>query len=161
MHASHRPPQYRCLVVPPDHMYCVITLPPSDDGFANRIEAMKIRFVQALAPTEGRSSIRMAKVERGIGQRRFWEHAIRDDGDYARHMDYVHFNPVKHGYVSVVAHWPHSTFHRWVKADAYPRDWGGATGTPLRGFRPTRAPSSQRPGRAWGTFIVSCVRETV
>ena len=58
----------------------------------------------------------MAKGERGIWQRRFWEHAIRDEGDYARHTYYVHFNPVKHGYVSVVAHWPHSTFHRWVKA---------------------------------------------
>ncbi|MCI0558719.1 MAG: hypothetical protein MN733_09505, partial [Nitrososphaera sp.] len=78
--------------------------------------------------------------------------------DYSRHMDYVHFNPVKHGYVSVVAQWPHSTFHRWVKAGAYPHDWGGEGaldivagergresgavsfgGTPLRGFRPTRA----------------------
>ena len=66
----------------------------------------------------------MAKGERGIWQRRFWEHAIRDEGDYARHMDYVHFSPVKHGYVSLDAHWPHSTFHRWVKAGAYPRDWG-------------------------------------
>jgi len=127
-------------VVLPDHMHCVITLPLGDDDFSNRIKAMKIRFVQALPPTEGRSSIRMAKgesqgqglalpgalrMQRGIWQRRFWEHAIRDEGDYARHMDYVHFNPVKHGYVSVVAHWPHSTFHRWVKAGAYPRDWGG------------------------------------
>ena len=63
---------------------------------------MKIRFVQALPPTEGRSSIRMAKRERGIWQRRFWEHTIRDKGDYARHLDYVHFNPVKHGYVSML-----------------------------------------------------------
>ena len=106
-------------------MHCVITLPPGDDDFSNRIKAMKIRFVQALPPKEGRSSIRMAKGERGIWQRRFCEHAIRDEGDYARHMDYVHFNPVKHGYVSVVGQWPHSTFHRSVKAGAYPRDWGG------------------------------------
>jgi putative transposase len=66
----------------------------------------------------------MAKGERGIWQRRFREHAIRDQGDYAHDMDYVHFNPGKHGYVSVVARWPHSTFHRWVKAGAYPRAWG-------------------------------------
>ena len=120
-----RPFHIDAWVVLPDHMHCVITLPPSDDDFSNRIKAMKIRFVQALPPTEGRSSVQMAKGERGIWQRRFWEHAIRDEGDYARHMDYVHFNPVKHGYVSMVAHWPHSTFHRWVKAGAYPRDWGG------------------------------------
>ena len=53
-----------------------------------------------------------------IVERRFWEHAIRDEGDYARHLDYVHFNPVKHGYVSMVANWPHSTFHWWVKTGA-------------------------------------------
>ncbi len=127
-------------VVLPDHMLCVMTLPPDDDDFSNRIKAIKIRFAQALIPTEWRSSMRIAKgesqgqglalpgtlrMQRGIWQRRFWEHAIRDEVDYARHMDYVHFNPVKHGYVSVVAQWPHSTFHRWVKADAYPHDWGG------------------------------------
>jgi putative transposase len=74
-------------------MHCVITLPPGDDDFSNRIQAMTICFVQSLPPTEGRSSIRMAKGECGIWQRRFWEHAIRDEGDYALHMDYVHFNP--------------------------------------------------------------------
>ena len=68
-------------VVLPDHMHCVITLPPGDDDLPNRIKAMKICFLQALPPTERRSSIRMAKGERGIWQRRFWEHAIRDEGD--------------------------------------------------------------------------------
>ena len=82
------------------------------------------------APAEGWPGPKAAlpgalRMQRGIWQRRFWEHAIRDEGDYARHLDYVHFNPVKHGYISIVAHWPHSTFHRWVKAGAYPRDWGG------------------------------------
>ena len=77
-----------------------------------------------------RSSIRMAKGERGIWQRRFWEHAIRDEEDYARHMDYVHFNPVKHGYVSMVAHRPHSTFDRWVKAGVLSTRlaWRGSVG---------------------------------
>ncbi len=131
---ADRPFHIDAWVVLPDHMHCVITLPPGDDDFSNRIKAMKIRFVQALPPTEGRSLIRMAKgesqgqglvrapaegrlglkaalpgalrMQRGIWQRRFWEHAIRDEGDYARHLDYVHFNPVKHGYVSIVAHWP-------------------------------------------------------
>ena len=122
---AERPFHIDAWVVLPDHMHCVMTLPPGDDDFSNRIKAIKIRFVQALAPTEGRSSVRRAKGERGIWQRRFWEHAIRDEDDYARYMDYVYFNSVKHGYVSVVAQWPHSTFHRWVKVGAYPRDWGG------------------------------------
>ena len=95
---ADRPFHIDAWVVLPDHMHCVITLPPGDDDFSDRIKAMKIRFVQALPPTEGRSSIRMAKGERGIWQRRFWAHAIRDEADYARHMDYVHFNPFKHGY---------------------------------------------------------------
>ena len=112
---ADRPFHIDAWVVLPDHMHCVITLPPGDDDFANRIKAMRIRFVQALPPTEGRSLIRMAKGESGIWQLRFWEHAIRDEGDYARHMDYVHFNPVKHGYVTMVARWPYSAFHRWVK----------------------------------------------
>jgi putative transposase len=86
--------------VPPDHVHCVLTLPPGDDDFSNRIKALKIRCVRDVAPHERRSSVRVARGERGIWQRRFWEHAIRDQSDYARHMDYLHFNPVKHGYVN-------------------------------------------------------------
>jgi len=112
-------------VVLPDHLHCVLTLPPGDDDFSNRIKAIKIRFVRAVEPNERRSSVRIARSERGIWQRRFWEHAIRDEGDYAHHMDYVHYNPVKHGHVTAVAQWPYSTFHRWVKAGVYPVGWGG------------------------------------
>jgi putative transposase len=89
----------------------VLNLPPGDDDFSNRIKAIKIRFVWAVEPTERRSSVRIARGERGIWQRRFWEHAIRDEGDYACHMDYVHYNPVNHGHVTAVAQWPYSTFH--------------------------------------------------
>jgi putative transposase len=112
-------------VVLPDHLHCVLTLPPGDDDFSNRIKAIKIRFVRAVEPNERRSSVRIARGERGIWQRRFWEHALRDEGDYARHMDYVHYNPVKHGPVTAVAQWPYSTFHRWVKAGVYSIGWGG------------------------------------
>jgi putative transposase len=112
-------------VVLPDHLHCVLTLPPGDDDFSNRIKAIKIRFVRAVEPNERRSSVRIARGERGIWQRRFWEHALRDEGDYARHMDYVHYNPVKHGHVTAVVQWPYSTFHRWVKAGVYPVGWGG------------------------------------
>jgi REP-associated tyrosine transposase len=90
-------------------------LPSGDDDFSNCVKASKIRFVRAVGHHERRSSVRVARGERGIWQRRFWEHAIRDQDDYAQHMDYLGFNPVKHGYVAVVAQWPYSTFHRLVR----------------------------------------------
>ena len=110
-------------VVLPDHMHCVITLPRGDCDFSNRIKAMKIRFVRQIAATERRSPEQTARRERNVWQRRFWEHAIRDRDDFARHADYVHFNPVKHGYVLSASHWPWSTFNQWVEAGVYPRDW--------------------------------------
>jgi putative transposase len=72
-----------------------------------------------------RSSSKTARRERGIWQRRYWEHAIRDDTDLERHVDYIHFNPVKHGHVSQVCDWPYSSFHRYVARGALPQDWGG------------------------------------
>jgi len=122
---DERPFHIDAWVVLPDHMHCVITLPPGDVDYSNRIKAIKIRFVRAVAPQERRSAVRIAKGERGIWQRRFWEHTLRDEADYARHIDYVHYNPVKHGHATTMAQWPHSTFHRWVRRGAYPTDWGG------------------------------------
>ena len=107
----------------PEHLHCILTLPEGDD-FSNRIKAIKIRFVRAIPATERRSRVRVARGEWAIWQRRFWEHAIRSDADYARHLDYVHFNPVKHGYVSFARDWPYSTFHRLARARLYPADWG-------------------------------------
>ena len=121
---QERPFHIDAWVVLPEHMHCVITLPEGDDDFSNRIKAIKIRFVRAVPATEQRSRTRVARGERGIWQRRFWEHAIRSEADYARHMDYVHYNPVKHGHVTVVRDWPYSTFHRLVKDGLYPVDWG-------------------------------------
>jgi len=112
-------------VVLPDHLHCVWTLPPGDADFSNRWKAIKIRFARAIPATERRSPVRAARGERGIWQRRFWEHAIRDQTDYARHVDYVHFNPVKHGHVQRVVDWPYSSFHGWVAAGVYPPDWCG------------------------------------
>ena len=74
---------------------------------------------------EWRNPSRITRRESTIWQRRFWEHQIRDDADYAAHMDYVHINPVKHGLVKRVADWPHSTFHRLVQSGMYPADWAG------------------------------------
>jgi putative transposase len=110
-------------VVLPDHMDCIWTLPENDTDFPGRWRAIKIAFSKSLPPTEPRSSIMIRRVERGIWQRRFWEHTIRDDRDYAAHMDYIHFNPVKHGLVSHVGDWPFSSFPRCVANGIYPRDW--------------------------------------
>jgi putative transposase len=113
-------------VVLPEHMHWVITLPEGDDDFSNCIKAIKIRFVRAIPATERRTRVRAARGEPAIWQRRFWEHAIRSDSDYAHHLDYVHFNPVKHGYVTFARDWPYSTFNRLVKAGLYSADWGDA-----------------------------------
>ena len=110
-------------VVLPDHMHCIWTLPPGDDDFSNRWKSIKIRFVQAIPRTERRSPVRIAKGERGIWQRRFWEHVIRNETDYANHVNYVHWNPVKHGLVKRVADWPFSSFHRYVQNGIIPSDW--------------------------------------
>jgi len=120
-----RPFHIDAWVILPDHMHALWTLPPGDDDFSNRWKSIKIRFVQKLPRTERRSKVRSAKGERGIWQRRFWEHVIRDDRDYENHMDYLHFNPVKHGYVNFVKDWPHSTFHRYVREGVYDENWGG------------------------------------
>jgi putative transposase len=120
-----RPFHIDAWVVLPDHMHTVWTLPPGDDDFSNRWKAIKIRFVQKLPRTERRSNVRVAKGERGIWQRRFWEHVIRDDNDYARHIDYVHWNPLKHGLVKQVKDWPYSSFHQYVQQGLYPQDWAG------------------------------------
>ena len=113
-------------VVLPDHMHCVISLPQGDSDFSNRIKSIKIRFVHAIPALETRSHVRSKKGERGIWQRRFWEHTIRDETDFAAHVDYVHINPLKHGLVNRVVDWPYSTFHRMVEQGAYPADWAGS-----------------------------------
>ena len=118
-------------VVLPEHMHCVIELPPGDADFATRWRLIKMDFSKALPKTEALSKVRAARGERGIWQRRYWEHLIRDDADMQAHMDYVHFNPVKHGLVRRVADWPISTFHELVKQGIYPPDWGGGSDTLL------------------------------
>ena len=112
----------------PDHMHCVIQLPEDDSDFTLRWRLIKSRFSKSLPLTERCSAVRMRRGERGIWQRRFWEHLIRDEADYTAHMDYVHFNPVKHGLVQRVIDWPYSTFHRLVDNGNYPRDWAGSPG---------------------------------
>lgn len=91
---SVRPFHIDAWVILPDHMHAIWTLPFDDSDFPNRWKAIRIAFAKSLPKTERLSTVRAAKGERGIWQRRFWEHTIRDEGDYAAHMDYVHINPV-------------------------------------------------------------------
>jgi putative transposase len=112
-------------VVLPEHIHCVLELPEGDSDFATRWRLIKADFSKLLPVSERRSNVRQRRGERGIWQRRFWEHLIRDESDYRAHMDYVHINPVKHGLVKRVRDWPFSTFHRLVEQGIYPIDWAG------------------------------------
>jgi putative transposase len=112
-------------VVLPDHLHTIWTLPPHDADFSMRWRMIKVRFARAIPKTERLSRVRQARGERGIWQRRFWEHLIRDDADYARHVEYCYINPVKHGLVRRVQDWPYSSFHRDVRTGIFPEDWAG------------------------------------
>ena len=121
----HHPFTIDAMVVLPDHLHAIWTLPRGDANFATRWRLIKSMFSRSLATGERISDSRAAKGERGIWQRRYWEHTIRDENDFARHMDYIHINPVKHGIVSRVGDWSYSSFHRMVKLGIYPEDWAG------------------------------------
>jgi putative transposase len=107
----------------PDHIHALWALPEGDANFATRWSSIKSGFSRGL-DAQTRSASKVSKREKGIWQRRYWEHAIRDEADFERHVDYIHFNPVKHGHVNRVADWPHSSFHRFVERGMLAPDWG-------------------------------------
>lgn len=115
------------IVVLPDHLHCVWTLPPGDCDFSSRWRRIKAKFSAQIPAAV--STCTTTRGERGIWQRRFWEHVIRDDADYRAHFDYIHYNPVRHGHVSSAANWPFSSFHRYVRQGIYPADWACAATT--------------------------------
>ncbi|MEW6461700.1 Transposase IS200 like protein [Pseudomonas sp. THAF187a] len=112
-------------VVLPEHMHCLWTLPPDDADFALRWKVIKFAFSKRLPVSEALSASQKHRRERGIWQRRYWEHLIRDERDYQRHFDYIHYNPLKHGHVQRLADWPYSSFHRAVAMGIYAPDWCG------------------------------------
>ena len=103
------------ICVLPDHLHVLWLLPNGDADFSSRWSLIKSNFSRALPAAKSRSASKITKREKGIWQRRYWEHAIRDNADLERHVDYIHYNPVKHGLVSRVVDWPHSSFHRYVE----------------------------------------------
>ena len=110
-------------VVLPDHLHAIWTLPEGDADCAMRWRRIKAEFSRRLPATERRSPSQLRRRERGIWQHRYWEHLIRDGDDFQRHLDYVHFNPVKHGYVLRPADWPYSSLHRFIRRGFVPPDW--------------------------------------
>ena len=112
------------MVVLPDHLHFIMALPQGDQNFSNRVRLFKSGFSRRLPSSESISDSRTGKGERGIWQRRFWEHLIRDEEDLENHINYIHFNPVKHGYATKPTDWPYSSIHRFIKHGWRPLDWG-------------------------------------
>ena len=119
------------VVVLPDHLHIVMTLPPDDADFSGRWKRFKSLFTHYVV-AHGLEYQRNRRGEYALWQRRFWEHTIRDETDLVQHIDYIHYNPVKHGLVSQVSDWPYSSFHRYVKLSVLPEDWGGVAVADLR-----------------------------
>jgi putative transposase len=117
-------------VLLPDHVHTVWTLPEGDANFSVRWQTIK-RMVShqckdLLHKPEYMTSSKIKHGENTLWQRRYWEHQIRSDKDFENHVDYIHYNPVKHRLVERVEDWPYSTFHKHVKRGVYPADWGSA-----------------------------------
>ena len=113
-------------VVLPNHMHALWTLPDGDVDFATRWMRIKQNFCERVPRVEPIPKSRQNRSERGIWQRRYWEHLIRDERDLRNHVNYIHFNPVKHGLVTRAVDWPHSSFHRHVREGRLPPDWAAS-----------------------------------
>ena len=112
------------VVIMPDHLHCIWTLPPEDSDHSTRWSLLKARFSRGLPTAERISWSRMKRRERGIWQRRFWAHLLTRQADFDAHFDDIRWNPVKPGWVHQVADGPHSSFHRFVRLGIYPANWG-------------------------------------
>jgi putative transposase len=116
------------VVILPEHLHAVMTMPEGDADYSGRWRAIKATFSRSLT----KSGIALTQDRRGeyrLWQRRFWEHTIRDEDDLRAHIDYIHFNPVKHGWASRAADWPYSSFHRFVRLRWLDAEWGAESGT--------------------------------
>jgi putative transposase len=114
------------IVILPDHLHCIWTLPKADADFSTRWRLIKSEFSRQCPEKykRQRSKSRQDKGEQAIWQRRFWEHQIQNESDFIRHVDYIHYNPVSHGLVAAPKDWAYSSFHRFVQEGIYTEDWG-------------------------------------
>jgi putative transposase len=128
-----RPFTIDAIVILPEHLHAILTLPPDDADFPGRWRRIKGHFASTLLD----ASVELPRRPNGelaLWQRRFWEHTIGDETDFARHVDYIHFNPVKHALVRRVRDWPHSSFHRYVRQGVLSEDWAGDASGDQGGF---------------------------
>src|SRR5262249_40714301 len=121
---AERPFTIDAIVILPEHLHAIITLPQDDFDYSGRWRRLKGLFTRHVAAA-GVAIHRSPKGEYALWQWRYWKHPIGDERDFARHFDYIHFNPVKHGLVSRVSDWPHSSFHQCVRSGILPVDWAG------------------------------------
>lgn len=120
--AQKYPFKMDAVVILPDHLHAIWTLPLENNDYPTRWQSLKSHFTRSI-----KHSINLKRNARGeynLWQRRYWEHTIRDQDDFRAHMDYLHYNPVKHGLVTRVRDWPYSSFHRLVREGVYPMAWG-------------------------------------
>jgi putative transposase len=115
---ARRPFTIDAVVVLPDHLHAIWTLPENDADFSTRWMMIKSYFSRGLKIEGTSSPSRQRRRERGIWQRRFWERTIRDEADFASHVDYIHYNPVKYGHAPDQAAWPYSSYRRWAALNA-------------------------------------------
>jgi putative transposase len=124
--------------VMPEHLHAVVTLPRGDCDFSTRIKKLKKSFSESWLASGGHeepiSESRKRKKERGIWQRRYYEHLVQDEIDLENHVDYIHFNPVKHELVQSPNQWRWTSFQRFVKAGQYSIDWGRQKPENLKDF---------------------------
>ncbi|NEP62710.1 MAG: transposase [Symploca sp. SIO2G7] len=123
---QNHPFKIEAIVILPEHLHCIWTLPDEDDNFSTRWRLIKEYFSRRCAPKYCAqiSTSRKKKQEKAVWQRRFWEHHIRDEDDFINHVEYIHYNPVKHGLVQSPKNWEYSSFSRYVKAGIYDLNWG-------------------------------------
>jgi len=126
---NSRPFVLDAICVLPDHLHLLMTLPREDADFPTRLMLVKQGFSRRVPAGERINSSRALKGERALWQRRYWEHLIRDDADFERHVDYIHFNPVKHGWVQRAADWPHSSIHRFIREGVIDASWASVSAT--------------------------------
>ena len=114
------------MVVVPDHLHCIWTLPQGDEDFSTRWRLIKGYFTRNcdMQYRQQTSDARKKKKEQAVWQKRFWEHVIKDETDFVRHVEYIHYNPVKHGLAGAPKDWEYSSFHRYVATEQYSLDWG-------------------------------------
>lgn len=116
------------VVLLPDHLHCIWSLPRGDADYSTRWAWIKKEFTKGWLTSGGKESpvseSRKRRRDHGVWQPRFWEHLLRDEHDFERHFDYIHYNPVKHGLTDSPRDWPYSSFHRWVRKGLYSPDWG-------------------------------------